>query len=338
MAEQWNGIVVRCDMGEQCMVPRNALANSPDIVVAGTTPFPDPGILTDPRNYDRVFDGGLQIGLPNYLYVRGKNAVANDLSGNWNLFWAEPNILLYPYLWANNGIATSSGSRNPRFTIRAGAIGATTDPFTWVPPDYAAHSCLVAIANTPGHGNPMQGVNDITSLASVLALNANIAQRNVQTIHGNLPQVVFQSRYDQGAEPALVDLSIVFENIPKGSSYTTSSAVPLNGRVLSHSDANTIDNNFKYAWVGLEIPAQWNTLFTCAVTFGRDWSGIPAGQKPKITIRADLIQQSGQRLYDLGIELAPHPWNGQPRLDRSGGPIRAVTAGSFGIICPDVGP
>jgi len=338
VGEQWNGIVVRSTLSEQGTVPRDALATSPDIALAGVAPFPDPAILTDPANYDTVYGNGLYIGAPNYLYVRGKNGTPDGLSGSWNLFWATPNILLYPYLWQNNAIATSSGNLNPGFSISPGAIGASADPFAWVPSDMADCYCLVAVANTPGYGNPLLGVSDIASLASALALNANIAQHNVHSIRGNLPQVVFESGYDQGDEPALVDVSVIFENIPKGSSYTISAGTPLNGQVLSHYDTNTTQANFTYAWVDLEIPAQWDTMFTCVITFGSDWSGIPTNQKPTVTIRADLVQESSQALYQLGSDAGENPHTGQPRLDSSGGPVRVVTAGSFGVVCPDVGP
>lgn len=338
MAEQWTGIVVRCNTGEQGTVPRNASANSPDIILAGKAPYTDPSFLTDPKNYGNGYDNNLYIGWPNYLYVRGKNFTGGDLPGTWNLFWATPNILLYPYLWQDNPLATSNGNRNPPFTIKGGQIGASTDPFTWVPPDTSDHYCMIAIANTQDHGNPLAGVTNITSLASVLAQNANIAQRNVQMIRGNQPQVVARARYDQGSEAATIDLAVVFENIPKGSSYTVSSGTPLNGQALSHSDTNTRDNNFKYAWTNLDVPAQWNSMFTYTLTFGPDWSGIPTGQKPKVTIRGELVQEEGDPLYHLGVEADPHPLTGAPRLGKSGGPVRLVTAGSVGIMCPDVGP
>ena len=246
MATKWPGVVVRCTTGETGDVPRPTSAFSPDIIISGKEPFPDPSILTNPANYGNAYDNSLYIGYPNYLYVRGKNFTDADLTGSWNLFFATPNILLYPYLWEANQLGTSSGNQNPPFTIKAGAIGASTDAFTWVPLDTSDHYCMIGIANTPGHGNPLAGVNNITDLASTLANNANIAQRNVNMVRGTPPQFVQQAGYNQGDQGSKVDLAVVFENIPKGSSYTVSSGTPLNGKPLYHADANTLDNNFKY--------------------------------------------------------------------------------------------
>jgi hypothetical protein len=338
MAQQWNGILLRSDLGDRGMIPRDALANSPDIILAGTTPLPDPRMLTEPGQYDRVVDPGFHVGWPNYLYVRGKNGTSGSLSGRWSLFQATPNILLWPYLWERNAIATSAGNRNPGFAIEPGAIGIAADPFVWVPPDVSEHYSLVAIAETPGQPNPLRGVADITSLAEALSCNGNVAQRNVSTVRGLHPQVILQARYDQGVEGAVVDFSVLFENIPKGSSYTISSGTPLNGKPLTRSDSNTADSSFSYGWWDLAIPAQWNARFTVSLAFGSDWSAVPSGQKPRITIRAQLVQTSLQRLYRLGSEPGPNPFTGQPRRDELGAPTRLVTVGSYAITCPDMGP
>jgi len=336
--EKWTGMVVRCKGGEQGNVPRAASSNSPDIAISGTKPFSDPSILTNPSNYDKVYDNKLYINLPNYLYVRGKNFTDKDFSGTWNLFWSTPNILLYPYLWEKNQLATSSGNQSPAFTVKAGAIGASTDPFTWVPPQVQDHYCLIGIANTPDHGNPVKGVNNITNLAEVLANNANIAQRNVQIITGNVPQVVSTAGYDQGSEPSKIDLAVIFKNLPKGSSYTVGSGTPLNGKPLYHEDSNTKDNNFKYAWTDLEVPAQWNTIFNYTLTFGKDWSGIPAGAFPEVTIRGELVQETTDRLYHMATNAERHPITRKARLDATGGPVKLITVGSVTTQCPDVKP
>lgn len=338
--ETWSGIVVRATLSENGTVPRSSSSGSPDIILAGKAPLEDPSVLTDPANYSNGYDNKLYIGWPNFLYVRGKNYTTGDLSGSWNLFWATPNILLYPYLWEANQLKTSAGNKNPAFTIKAGAIGASTDCFTWVPPDTSDHYCMIAVANTPDHPNPLKGVTNITDLADILSKNANIAQRNVQMVRGDVPQVVSTAGYNQGDEGAIVDLAVVFKNIPKGTSYTVASGTLLNGKALSHSESNTQDNDFKYAWVGQDIPANWQTLFTFTLTFGKDWSGIPPGSIPSVEIRGELVQGTQDRLYhNPAARLAdPHPLTKQVRLDVTGGPVKVIVAGSVTTVYTDIGP
>ncbi len=342
--ETWSGIVVRATLSENGQVPRNSSSGSPDIILAGKAPLAHPEDLTKEENYKNAYDNQLYIGWPNFLYVRGKNFTTGDLTGSWNLYYATPNILLYPYLWEKNQLATSSSDKNPKFTIKAGAIGASTDCFTWVPPDTSDHYCMIAIAVTANHGNPLAGVTNITDLADTLSKNANIAQRNVQMVRGDAPQVVSYAGYNQGDEGATVDLAVVFENIPKGTAYTISSGTPLNGNILQYSESNTQGNNFKYAWVNQEIPANWVTKFTFTLKFGSDWSGISAGKQPKVTIRGELVQSSKDRLYHNPAayhpDHIPHPKTGllQARLDEDGGMVKVIVAGSVATQYTDIGP
>ncbi len=335
---KWPGVVVRCNVDEAGDIPRTASSTSPDIIISGKEPFLDPAILTDPANYMNSFDANLDIGLPNYLYVRGRNFTDAALTGSWNLFWAPPNIVLYPSLWEQNQLATSSGNQDPPFTIKAGEIGASTDCFNWIPPDTSNQYCFVAIANTPGHGNPLAGVKSMTDLASVLVTNANIAQRNVHVVLGDIPQYVGQIGYDQGDEACTLDLAVLFENLPKGSSYSVSSATPLNGQALFHQNDYTEDHDLKYAWVDLDIPAGWNTQFDVAIKFGSDWSGISPNRFPSVTIRGELVQASSDRLYHLGYDAGIHPDTRQPRVDAASKAVRLILVGSFTTIFPDVKP
>jgi len=336
--EQWNGITVRCKTGEQGNVPRSSSSQSPDIIMAGTTPLADPSILTDPTNYDNAYSNKIYIGNTNYLYVRGKNFTDKDLDGTWNLFYAPSNILLYPYLWEENKLATSDGNQNPAFSIKAGEIGASENAFSWLAPALPSgqHYCMIGLANTAEHGNPVAGVTNITSLAEIFANNANIAQRNVNMVISQDAIVSEIVGYDQGSEEATVDLKIIFKNIPKGSSYTFGSGTPLNGKTLSISDTNTVDNDFFKGWPDETIPANWRTNFALSLHLGSDWSGIPAGAKPSVEVRAELVQGSGDKLYHLGVVAERNFITGELRTDALGGPVKVITVGTVTTVVSNV--
>ncbi len=326
----WPGIVVRSSLGETGTVPRKATSNSPDILISGVDPYPDPAFLTDPANYDTYYPNALNIGRPNYLYVRGKNFTDADLSGNWTLYFAEPNILLYPYLWEENKLGTSTNNFKPPFDIKAGAIGASTDPFRWIPPDVSDHYCMLAIAETPGHGNPVAGVSKIQDLAIVVSENGNMAWRNVQMIRGNKPEQIMNARYNQGDSPATVDLKILFRNIPKGSHFNISSGTPLNGQALKYSNmgdpTGTTDFDFFGGWPDVEIPAQWSTMFTAELFIGAGpWP--PDNKKPEVEIRAELVETPGGALYHYGVVPEPYPGYAKTRM-ANGGPVRVIPVGS----------
>ena len=329
--EKWPGIVVRANKGETGDIPRSSSANSPDILIApNSEPYEDPSFLTDPNNYDTYYPNALNIGRPNYLYVRGKNYTEGELPGNWTLYFAEPNIILLPYLWEKNILATSTNNQKPAFDIAAGAIGASTDPFRWIPPDVSDHYCLIAIAETEGHGNPVAGVSNIDSLAKVMSANANIAQRNVQMVRGNKPEQIMNARYNQGDSGATLDLSVRFFNIPKGTHYKISSGTPLDGKALVKSNETdpkgTTDFDFKTGWVNLEIPAQWNSLFTVELFFGS--GGWPDHGTPKVEIRGELPVDEAHELYAFAEFADPDPDTGVLRVTAGGGPVKIVVVGS----------
>lgn len=337
---QDGAITVRNTLGETGNVPRTYSASSPDIISAGKTPFPDPSILEDEKNYGNQYDNSLYIGWPNYFYVRGKNFGTKDVKGQWNLFWAEPNILLYPFLWQQNQLATSDGNMQPGFAIDAGKIGASTNAFTWVPQNVADHYCMIAVAVSDGFPNPLLGVNNVSSLAETMANYPNIAQRNLQIIRGAVPQMVSRAAYTQGDVSQKMDLVVHFQNIPKSSSYTVNSGTPLDGETLHMDGSDTKTNNFKIGWTDREVPAQWSTMFDWTLVFGSDWSGIPVGKKPTVTIRGEVLLDSTHRLYNhpAAREADPHMRTGERRLDRLGEVYKIMTAGTVSAMAVDVGP
>lgn len=334
MAEEtWPGVVVRATLSETGKVPRSASSQSPDILIApNSEPYEDPSILTDPANYGKQYPAALNIGRPNYLYVRGKNYTEGDLEGNWTLYFAEPNIILLPYLWEENKLATSTGNQRPPLSIKAGEIGASTDPFRWIPDNVSDHYCMIAIAETPGRGNPVAGVTNIESLAAVMTNNANIAQRNVQMIRGNKPEQIMNARYNQGDSGATLDLSVRFKNIPKGTKYKVSSGTPLDGRALVLTNENdsqgTTEFDFKISWVDLEIPAQWNSMFTVELFFGNGGWPPDNTKRPSVEIRGEFPVSEKHALYEAAEFADPHPETGLMRVTDGGGPVKIVVVGS----------
>lgn len=350
----WDGIVVRCTTNENGYINRNVSIISPDIIASGSipicspdiisngkTPLEDPSILTKPENYGNYYDCPIYEGYTNYLYVRGKNFTSSTLTGSWNLYYSPANLLLYPYMWENNQLATSDGNKNPSFSIDAGKIGVSEDCFTWQPDSSSAcGQCysLVAVAITPGHGNPVAGVNNISDLVTYLANNGNIAQRNINIVTGDLSECNTQICYNQGAAASTIDLSLTFKNLPKGSSYTISCGTPIDGKILSHSETNTQDTNLKIVWTDLNMPANWSSTFSLSINFGHDWSGISANSYPSLELIGELVQNSNDELYHLGKDRDPHPITNKSRTDTSGNPVKVITAGTYQVTFPDKRP
>ena len=209
-----------------------------------------------------------------------------------------------------------------------------------MPQNVADHYCMIAVALSPGFPNPLQGVNNVTSLAETMANNPNIAQRNMQLIRGAVPQMVSRAAYTQGDETQLMDLVVHFQNIPKGSSYTVNAGTPLNGETLHMDGDHTTTNNFKIGWTDRNVPAQWSTMFDYTLAFGTDWDGIPVGHKPTVTVRGEVLMDAGHRLYNHPAARVADPdlLTGRPRLDKLGNNLKVMTAGTVSTKCVDMGP
>jgi hypothetical protein len=151
------------------------------------------------------------------------------------------------------------------------------------------------IASTPDHGNLVEAPDRGTQLAENSSTNANVAHRNLQMV-------------------------------PR---------TPRDGKALWHAESNAQHNNFKFAWPDLDIPTQWNSVFTYTLNFGSDWSGIPKGEYPSVEIRGERLQTSRQKLDHLGRDAGHHPGASLLRVDDHGGPVRLVKVGSVTTIMPD---
>jgi hypothetical protein len=66
------------------------------------------------------------------------------------------------------------------------------------------------------------------------------------------------------------------------------------------------------------------------MAFGSDWSGIPDGAKPELTIRGEIAMTSEHRLYNHPAARVAEPdtKNGRPRLDKLGNPVKLMIAGT----------
>lgn len=301
----WNGVTLRCALTDDGALPRSYLAESPDIILNGAMPLPDPSILCSPQSYASASYQSALIGMPNFLYVRGNNATPAGLEGNWALFAAPLNLLLYPAMWLGCPLTTSDGEATSPLVIQPGAIGVSGDPFVWTPEPSTgpAPYSLIAIASTATQpGFPMD-ITGISGLAAALADQGNFAARSIIAFDAALPSFAFSTAFSIGTEDATIELTLTLENFPLGTSYSLRSDTPFPyGPGAAMQGQTTMQPYFAAGWSRLEIPAEWASNFTIQVTPGNDWSGIPQGAVPRITLRCGLMVQQFDELYELDTD------------------------------------
>ena len=340
-ATLWDGLLMRGSTGETGEIPRSSSSKSPDLIAFGRTPMVNPSVLTEEDQYDNSFSNKIYLSAFNYLYMRGKNLKDGPISGHWE-FWAVPsNLILLPGLWKNDPytvrMQTSSGDTRPKFSAEhQNQIVASLDAFTWKvdPLPDNRHYCLIGVAVAEGHPNPIGDQGRISDWGAILAQNGNIAQRNTALVTGDVPDLTDSLPYNQGPEPAQVELAFVFNNMPLGSHFEVASGTPLpDGKTVTLEIKETTEFDFKKATAPLDIPENWSTNFNYNLKFGSNWGDITG--TPSVTVRGEIPLASEHPFYRLGRIAGRDATTGAMRMDARGAPVRLLTVGTFSTIAVD---
>ncbi len=334
-SEVWNGILVRGSLGETGTIPRASSSNSPDLIAFGTSPMADPNVLTDEGQYSEAFSNQIFQGNFNYLYTRGKNLTGGPVSGHWE-FWAVPsNLILLPGLWKTDEntvrLQTSSGEIAPRFEAQFDdEIVASLDAFTWnvKPLSDGRHYCLIGVAVTDGHPNPIADQGKISDWGAILANNGNIAQRNTRLVVGDVPDITDSVPYSQGDEETDIEFAFVFSNMPLGSKFHVASGTPVPGEGIVELTIDPISqHDFTIGTKTFRMPAQWASNFNYSLIFGNDWGDVTG--TPSVTLRPQIPMVSTHRHYRFGRVAGIDPRTRALRVDKAGRPIRLLTVGAY---------
>jgi hypothetical protein len=149
----YSGLFLRHYMGDKPGLPASGqnMSNSPDIIIEGTKPV-EPSTLETPESYATEPPDTLIVGSErtNYVYVRGLNATTGPLKGRFWLWYAEPNMLLWPQDWLD-GFHVKGAPQN---YVEVDATGpnqiVVKEAFELVAPKLPQdHYCMVAIAENP---------------------------------------------------------------------------------------------------------------------------------------------------------------------------------------------
>lgn len=199
MPDPYQGLFLRHYMNQlpDGRTTSQAWTDSPDIILNGTAPAPDPTIFTTRDSYAREQAQGVAPRELNYVYVRGLNTTAGKLDARLWLYWAVSNAVLWPQDWYQTGIYIDD-PENPRNWIEItgldpGAIGVSTPVFHWRASDGPGggnHFCMIAFAENPPLSNPPRSpkptgyMGTWNQLGAFVQAHPNMAWRNTITVAG----------------------------------------------------------------------------------------------------------------------------------------------------------
>lgn len=328
MAEKWNDLFVRTDLSETSPEDRKGGLGSPDVIPAGKAPV-DPAQYTTDTSYGQYYNNSLYQNVPNYIYVRAKNASQTlPKSGKANLVLTNPAIILWPGGDGWTRITNGQGSYESQLKLAGSSdigpnkIGVTVDSFVYIPPD-SGHRCLVTWLDTTDHPHPEPPpkITTVSDLVKFLIANPNYAHHNIDIVPDSTKKVTKEKAYTQQDEAATVRFTLYTVNC-KGFVIGYNCPTPIApGKYINLDGVTVTDNEFN-VFKDFDIPKN----FQANIFYFYD----PKDLTPpnfSVTFAAHVKTQPGHPIYELCL---PHHHFGFPKENENDAsrfyPIGSVTA------------
>lgn len=338
----WNDILLRKDLSDQGSVPYTGgvWTNSPDIIPTGTN------VTANPQaTFGTVAAYGQDLGQatvpyqPNYFYVRGKNLSAGSDSGTLSLYYCPANLFLFPSLWTNNQMKTSSGKSTVDIGMeKPGDIGVTPEPFTFLPTS-TEHHCLIARVSTKANPNPLPSDGDfpdMAGLAKFIVNHPDYAWRNVTLVDKAVPTFTNSFLIDTTTfkpdtnQQYLIGIS--FKNLTPGASLAFSAGTPIpsgpdQGKVIQLVQTSVSQVSGSLGTSYLTIPGGYKTWVSYSY-----WAETPIQANWSVTFYAIQIVNPGSELskhalplHDLGV---PGLTSSHPLVQLADGMTQGIIVGN----------
>ncbi|KMN36459.1 hypothetical protein VI26_06315 [Chromobacterium sp. LK1] len=224
----------------------------------------------------------------NYFYVRGKNLSSGADAGKIYLYYCPQNLFLFPSLWSQNQLKTSSHQDYVQVVANdVNEVTVTPEPFTFLPTS-ETHSCLIARVSTPNHPNPLPQDGEIgtmAQLANYIASHPNMGWRNVALVNKGIPSYTNYFTLDTTClKPGTEYLFLVglsYKGLTPGSILAFSSGTPIpsgpdKGVVIQHPPTPVDQADGSFGTRYLTIPAGFKTsvsfTYTAKPPIQQGWS------------------------------------------------------------------
>ena len=317
MTTQWTDLLLRKALDDtgQVPYPGSSWTASPDIIPNGTAVVGNPQATFGGSNYGTDQGQATVFEQTNYFYMRAKNLNTAAETGSLYLYYCPQNLFLFPSLWNENQLKTSSGKDSVAVSAaKPNDIVVTPEPFTYVPTSQI-HSCLIGRVVTPLNPNPLPQDGDFPTfddLATYIMDHPNMCWRNVTLVDNGVPTFTNTFSLDTTSLPAGTTgqflIGISFDNLSVGSKLAFSAGTPIpsgpdQGKVIQLTQTAVSQNNGSLGTSYLTIPAGYKT----AVSFSY-WANPPVQSNWKVQFYAILVTNPSHALakrampvHELGI-------------------------------------
>jgi hypothetical protein len=302
--EKWsNDIFMRDNFNDTGTVPCTdaSWTHSPDIIPNGTSLLPDPvTYLKD--NWDKDVGKDTVLNQQNYFYVRGKNLFNGERKGTFKVYYCPAHVFLFPSLWQDNQLKTSSGKDSVSATAqKIGGLVIPNEPFTLPPSSSTEHHCMIGQVITDGHLNPIPpagSIADMNALAKFILDHPNWVWRNITLVEKDIPTFTHYSGIHSGDKVSQIMFQLICKNITPGSYAAFSCGTPIpsgpdKDRLIKLQKTEIKQPDISLGTIILTIPANFDTTISYSY-----WAKTPVQSGWEVSFKAILIVPPGHELYE----------------------------------------
>jgi hypothetical protein len=296
---------MRDDLADTGQIPSKAAtaSNSPDVIVWGTDPAPDPAQFFS-TNYRTTWYRNAAFGQQNFLYCRAKNLFPGSQTGRVYLRYANAGLFSDIASWRDNIIGTSiAGQDFINLSAQRNEIVVGDSAFVWTPPQPppGAHYCLVAQLVTEENPNPLPlRFASSEEYVKWVVDNPAVAWRNVQVVNAGTPPQYQENFFIENLERGEAEflLSATAFNLPAGSSLSiVCGAIGPEPPINRSTNTSGGTRPAQVAQSSFLPPsfAGWITA-TVKLPDGQKWTG-----NMEVLVEAYLLSSTGDSEYMLSL-------------------------------------
>lgn len=335
---QWQDLYLRKALNDSGTVPYagGTWTHSPDLIPYGTEAVGDPGKVFGGSNFGKDLGRPTVLGSQNYYYMRAKNLGGAGNEGTMSLYYCPQNLFLFPSLWNQNQLSTSSGKTSLQVkAAQPNDVVVGSEPFVHTT-DSQIHSCLIGRMVTKQHPNPLPKDGDfpnMSDLATFIVSHPDMGWRNVVLVDATVPtfsnKFLIDTTSQAPGSSAEFLIGVSFTNLTVGSQLEFSAGTPVpsgpdQGKVIRLTKTPVHQSDGSLGTSYLTIPAGYKTEVNYSY-----WAKTPI--KKNWTVRFFALQivpdehpaaPFARPVHELGAGIdATHP------LLVSGGIQKAIRVG-----------
>lgn len=302
--EMYNDVFMRKNLNDKGDYPATgAWTQSPDIIPNGITLIPDP-VTTLTNSWNSDIGKETVLYQQNYYYVRGKNLFNGPRTAKFELYFCPSNLFLFPSLWVENQMLTSSGQKQVSASVqKQGDIVVPIEPFTNRPTS-DIHHCLIGRVITDGHPNPLPTQGQVTTmddLAKFILNNPGYAWRNVVLVSRDVPTFTHYFNLSTGNEGGNVRMGINCKGITPKSRVAFSCGTPIpsgpdKGKLIELVPTEVTQSDMFLGTIDYYLPAN----FTTTVSYSY-WANPPIQANWDLRFEAIRIYDESHELFSRAL-------------------------------------